>query len=105
MLYQTRKLDVHSNGVIRTEELLDAAGARCEVRIYHENGALRYAIPYVNGCAHGIECRYDENGALCMEVAWDKDELHGATYAYDALGAVEYTQLYRHGELVDLVFA
>jgi hypothetical protein len=39
-----------------------------------------------------------------MEVAWDKDELHGMTYAYDALGAIEYTQLYRRGELVDIVF-
>jgi|LauGreDrversion4_2_1035121.scaffolds.fasta_scaffold26729_3 antitoxin component YwqK of YwqJK toxin-antitoxin module len=33
-------------------------------RVYHENGSLKYKLPYVNGAPHGISYYFYETGEL-----------------------------------------
>jgi len=50
------------------------------LRNWHDNGQLRYEIPYLNGKAHGMSKWWISNGQIWDEIPYKNDLQHGAKF-------------------------
>jgi uncharacterized protein YuzE len=82
--------------------VLDANGMKQGVWVeYHENGAIKSKITYVDNVAQGEYETFRESGLLYGRGMHKNGELDGVFYSYDTLGNVLSITTWEYGKLVD----
>ena len=71
----------------------------CVAKGYHENGNLKYEIPYKNGKEEGVEKQYYENGNLWGEIPYKNGEQDGVAKSYHENGNLMVEHHLKNGKL------